>query len=258
MMENFAENYQLCQLARDDSFGWPLQDPDLEADPFNPPAQDLNLSVFDLEPMEWNKPWPLKNEQSAVPESAWQQLAISLKAPPTLSGRSTSLTPVLAALDFPKSPTLPAELDSSALGSVRSTEGFAQRHGGYLSSPRDYRCPEPQQPEYRQTGDLGSATYVVQQPVGSENVITIGIYTRAERAAKIHRFRQKRERRNFTKRVLYGCRKQFADSRPRVGGRFVINENRVIKPKTFLKRGRPRKVPLLPMINCLATNFLSN
>lgn len=260
MMENFSENYQLCQLIRDESFGWPLQDPDLDADPFNTPshqALDFDLSVFDSSEqregsMEWNQPaWPAKAEHAPIPESPWQ-LAININSSSDTCSDSTSLTPCLAALDFPKLPCLPS--DDYALGASRPRESFP------LKSDYSQKCYSefPKQWEYHQGGDLGRGMYVVQQPAGPGDVVTIGIYTRAERAAKIHRFRQKRERRNFSKRVLYGSRKRFADSRPRVGGRFVVNENRVVKPKTFLKRGRPRKVPMLPMLNCLASSLLLN
>jgi len=143
-------------------------------------------------------------------------------------------------------------------------EEFPKQCEEYSSEPAEYfqnsRAQQyPTHWDYQQSGDLGcGSSYVVQQPAGPGDVITIGIYTRAERHAKIQRFRQKRERRNFSKRILYCSRKRFADSRPRVGGRFVVNENRVVKPRTQRKRGRPRKVPLLPMINCLASNLLLN
>lgn len=41
------------------------------------------------------------------------------------------------------------------------------------------------------------------------------------RIEALARFRRKREKRSFTKKVRYECRKQLADSRPRVKGRFV-------------------------------------
>lgn len=56
------------------------------------------------------------------------------------------------------------------------------------------------------------------------NEIIIGIYTASQRKKKIKRYREKRERAKLrgNKRVYtYKCRKVFADSRPRVGGRFV-------------------------------------
>ena len=49
----------------------------------------------------------------------------------------------------------------------------------------------------------------------------IGIYTPAERAAIIARFQSKRARRNWKKKIRYGCRKSLADRRVRVKGRFV-------------------------------------
>jgi len=44
---------------------------------------------------------------------------------------------------------------------------------------------------------------------------------RATRAAAMSRFRAKRARRSFTKKVMYTVRKDLADVRPRVKGRFV-------------------------------------
>jgi CCT motif len=49
----------------------------------------------------------------------------------------------------------------------------------------------------------------------------IGIYTPAERAAIIERFLQKRSRRVWNKKIRYDCRKDLADRRLRVKGRFV-------------------------------------
>lgn len=44
---------------------------------------------------------------------------------------------------------------------------------------------------------------------------------RQDRQAALRRFRHKRANRSFRKKVRYACRKQLADSRPRVKGRFV-------------------------------------
>lgn len=49
----------------------------------------------------------------------------------------------------------------------------------------------------------------------------IGIYTPEERMKIIERFRMKRTRRNYNKKVRYACRKNLADSRIRIKGRFV-------------------------------------
>eukprot|EP00554_Chaetoceros_debilis_P015651 CAMPEP_0194125094 /NCGR_PEP_ID=MMETSP0150-20130528/59282_1 /TAXON_ID=122233 /ORGANISM="Chaetoceros debilis, Strain MM31A-1" /LENGTH=800 /DNA_ID=CAMNT_0038818885 /DNA_START=703 /DNA_END=3105 /DNA_ORIENTATION=- len=49
----------------------------------------------------------------------------------------------------------------------------------------------------------------------------IGIYTPAERAAIISKFNSKRTRRTWKKKIRYNCRKNLADRRMRVKGRFV-------------------------------------
>lgn len=55
-----------------------------------------------------------------------------------------------------------------------------------------------------------------------DDIITIGTYTRAERRANIARFHKKRLKRNYKKNhFVYHCRRKFANSRKRVGGKFV-------------------------------------
>lgn len=49
----------------------------------------------------------------------------------------------------------------------------------------------------------------------------IGIYTVEERSAILARFHDKRQRRNWNKKIRYNCRKSLADRRVRVKGRFV-------------------------------------
>jgi len=56
-----------------------------------------------------------------------------------------------------------------------------------------------------------------------DNIVSVGVYTKAQRRAKIFRYRQKKDRRTGKRIVIYTCRKAFADQRPRVGGRFVKN-----------------------------------
>ena len=60
---------------------------------------------------------------------------------------------------------------------------------------------------------------------GRGEVGYIGAYTAAERRERIARFLAKRDRRVWTKKVKYDVRKNFADSRVRVKGRFVKKED---------------------------------
>eukprot|EP00984_Skeletonema_dohrnii_P011025 scaffold4374_cov84-Skeletonema_dohrnii-CCMP3373.AAC.4 len=55
----------------------------------------------------------------------------------------------------------------------------------------------------------------------------IGIYLPDERKARIARFHAKRSTRVFWRRVTYDSRKKYADSRPRIKGRFV-NQKSVV------------------------------
>lgn len=61
----------------------------------------------------------------------------------------------------------------------------------------------------------------------------IGIYTPLERAAIIAKFNTKRGRRVWNKKIRYNCRKNLADRRMRVKGRFVkraVEQKEVNKP----------------------------
>ncbi|CAI9778788.1 unnamed protein product [Fraxinus pennsylvanica] len=49
-------------------------------------------------------------------------------------------------------------------------------------------------------------------------------YSPEEKKERIERYRNKRNLRNFNKRIKYECRKTLADSRPRIRGRFARND----------------------------------
>ncbi|OVA09966.1 CCT domain [Macleaya cordata] len=60
--------------------------------------------------------------------------------------------------------------------------------------------------------------------IGHEGMKKVGRYSAEERKERIERYRSKRNQRNFTKKIKYACRKTLADSRPRIRGRFMRNE----------------------------------
>ncbi|CAI9776718.1 unnamed protein product [Fraxinus pennsylvanica] len=49
-------------------------------------------------------------------------------------------------------------------------------------------------------------------------------YSPEEKKERIERYRNKRNLRNFNKKIKYECRKTLADSRPRIRGRFTKND----------------------------------
>ncbi|KAI3974249.1 hypothetical protein MKX01_030918 [Papaver californicum] len=58
-----------------------------------------------------------------------------------------------------------------------------------------------------------------------ERPLTIGNYSIEERKQKLSRYRKKRNKRNFGRKIKYACRKALADSQPRVRGRFAKTED---------------------------------
>lgn len=79
----------------------------------------------------------------------------------------------------------------------------------------------------------------------------IGIYTPAERAAIISRFQGKRSRRVWNKKIRYNCRKNLADRRMRVKGRFVKRSTE----QQARAKGPSISVPSIP--ECEEAKFVS-
>ena len=67
-------------------------------------------------------------------------------------------------------------------------------------------------------------------------VVSVGAYTAEERQRRIERFLAKRSHRVWTKKVKYDVRKNFADSRVRVKGRFVRKEDEEFLMKELTDR----------------------
>lgn len=65
----------------------------------------------------------------------------------------------------------------------------------------------------------------------SDSVGQLGLYTLAQRKAKIEKYIEKRKHRVWTKKIKYDVRKNFADSRVRVKGRFVRKDDEANKRK---------------------------
>ncbi|KAK6925994.1 CCT domain, partial [Dillenia turbinata] len=57
-----------------------------------------------------------------------------------------------------------------------------------------------------------------------ERAAAIGICTNEDRRQKLSRYRNKKTKRNFGRKIKYACRKALADSQPRIRGRFAKTE----------------------------------
>ncbi|XP_038708327.1 zinc finger protein CONSTANS-LIKE 16-like isoform X2 [Tripterygium wilfordii] len=60
---------------------------------------------------------------------------------------------------------------------------------------------------------------------GDIEPIIIGSCTAKDRREKLSRYRNKKTKRNFGRKIKYACRKALADSQPRVRGRFAKTED---------------------------------
>lgn len=77
----------------------------------------------------------------------------------------------------------------------------------------------------------------------------IGIYTREERDNIISRFYEKRKKRVWKKRIRYHCRKNLADSRVRVKGRFVKNQTDEDEDEDSQEEEEKMKDALVALLN---------
>uniref|UniRef100_A0ACD5T6F5 Uncharacterized protein n=1 Tax=Avena sativa TaxID=4498 RepID=A0ACD5T6F5_AVESA len=65
-----------------------------------------------------------------------------------------------------------------------------------------------------------------------ERLVTISDLKTEERKQKLSRYRKKKIKRNFGRKIKYACRKALADSQPRVRGRFAkMDDGDMLKPR---------------------------
>jgi len=103
------------------------------------------------------------------------------------------------------------DYNSNVVSNTTSKLSYNSNEGKYSQSYYNQSLV----PAYSTQSILSSAT------VSANGVIRIGAYTKEERQQRIHRFREKKNKRIWRKQIKYDCRKKLADTRPRVKGRFV-------------------------------------
>ncbi|XP_028790824.1 uncharacterized protein LOC114746716 isoform X2 [Neltuma alba] len=120
---------------------------------------------------------------------------------------------------------LPKSVSSGCLSSMDWMQGTAIKPA-FLDFPGMNFCADYGMRRAFSEGDiktLGSGnTHVIQSP--SERALPISNCTSEERREKLSRYRSKKTRRNFGRKIKYACRKALADSQPRIRGRFAKTE----------------------------------
>ncbi|GLT71808.1 hypothetical protein SLA2020_438010 [Shorea laevis] len=69
---------------------------------------------------------------------------------------------------------------------------------------------------------LGNGMSLIQSPL--DRPLIISNCTTEERREKLSRYRNKKTKRNFGRKIKYACRKALADNQPRIRGRFAKTE----------------------------------
>ena len=155
------------------------------------------------------------------------------------NGRASSITPYSPSSTSASAPSSPFAFSPTRSNSPRSLLlSLAQhaRSSHAMSTP----ISAASAPSVTQRFASYTATASSLLPGLDPNEVVIGIYSRAERAAKIRRYREKRANRQWKKKIMYDCRKSFADNRPRVGGRFVKMKGDEPGPQAGKKDGGRR------------------
>ena len=116
-----------------------------------------------------------------------------------------------------------------------SGRGCRSRSGSFQATMRELVSGTGSRPRSGSLGGSGGGSWIGRGRAetiacdGDEdgrpvNVKMIGIYTIDERRKRIERFLEKRKQRVWTKKIQYSVRKDFAETRVRVKGRFVSKE----------------------------------
>lgn len=71
----------------------------------------------------------------------------------------------------------------------------------------------------------------IHSPLGQQQQQILSNCTNEDRMQKLSRYRNKKTKRNFGRKIKYACRKALADSQPRIRGRFAKTEESDISRK---------------------------
>ncbi|CAJ2674779.1 unnamed protein product [Trifolium pratense] len=125
---------------------------------------------------------------------------------------------------------LPKSVSSGSLNSMDWMNGAAMKPA-FLDFPRiDFSAVYGMRRAFSE-GDiktLGNGNMSIGQST-LERPFLLSNCTSEQRQEKLSRYRNKKTRRNFGRKIKYACRKALADSQPRIRGRFAKTEEYDVK-----------------------------
>ncbi|KAK3010305.1 LOW QUALITY PROTEIN: hypothetical protein RJ639_011375, partial [Escallonia herrerae] len=136
--------------------------------------------------------------------------------------------------NFPFQPRFDSLMESPNFQTQISTSSESSFSSGSMRracSTGDLQNMKTAQTSHR----LSSSPLAMESSFMEEASSKVGRYSAEERKERIHRYRAKRNQRNFNKTIKYACRKTLADNRPRIRGRFARNDEpgEIPKAATF-------------------------
>ncbi|GMH74066.1 hypothetical protein TrLO_g9758 [Triparma laevis f. longispina] len=179
------------------------------------------------------------NPSSSTLSPQFPPSSSTLSTPPHQITTSTS-SGLLALLNTASS-LPPGPIFSEPLDSERTESILSQKLNSFPGRPRSYSMSDIPSNDDTEIPLLSLSRF---SHIYNKNG-HIGIYSPSERSALIAKHLMKKEKRCWRKKVRYGCRKNLADRRMRVKGRFVKREDDVglmNEPAKKIKKERRHSV----------------
>ncbi|XAR52220.1 hypothetical protein NMG60_11020167 [Bertholletia excelsa] len=214
-----------------------MEEPELGLDPMTATismfscGEDIvspqTLKVADIESIQTNQ---LLNEffyeckrdllaKEAI-ETPFSDDLLDIKIPVT----GTDENPIAGDKLFPEG-SLPKSVSSGCLSSMEWMQGAAMRPNFLDITGMDLGAVYGMRRAFSENDikTLGNGNVsLVHSPPGPPQFISS--CTNEDRMQKLSRYRNKRTKRNFGRKIKYACRKALADSQPRIRGRFAKTE----------------------------------
>ncbi|GAB2293958.1 hypothetical protein Dimus_028172 [Dionaea muscipula] len=201
----------------------PLQNGQLLSDVFYECKKDVEKAAVVLLPFPDAAKLPPLPEEDEIEEEDDNNLNLP-PAPEEVCFQKSVSSGCLTSMEWvngnPTNSVLPSFLDFSQLNNLRAA-GYGMRRS---FSEGDI--------ETLGNGNISlvhvhssSSSSSIQQPL----VVIRSCCSSEDRLQKLSRYRSKKSRRNFGRKIKYACRKALADSQPRIRGRFARTEETDVK-----------------------------